>query len=98
MYSGSKYLAKRAISGKSLKYRACEIGINPKYDGYKGELTSEMYKFFVDKITSCANVNEVLTQELQKPFIKISEIGKYTPAWEIIFGQHIYWNEIITFF
>ena len=34
-YFDSKYLAKRTISDKNLKFRAYEIAINPKYDGYQ---------------------------------------------------------------
>ena len=34
-YSDSKNLAKRTISDKTLKYKAYQIAINPKYDGYQ---------------------------------------------------------------
>ena len=33
-YSDSNNLAKRTISDKVSKYRACKIGKNPKYDEY----------------------------------------------------------------
>ena len=40
-----KDLAKRTVSGKDLKDRACEIAINPKCNGYKRGLPSIVSKF-----------------------------------------------------
>ena len=48
-YSDSKYLAKRTISDKTLKYKAYEMGINSKYNGYQRGLASIVYKFFDKK-------------------------------------------------
>ena len=45
-YSNSKDLAERTIWDKTLKYRAYEIAINSKYDGYQRGLGSMVYKFF----------------------------------------------------
>ena len=47
--------------------RACQIAINPKYDGYRKGLASMVYTFSDKKIGSRANENEVLPQELHKP-------------------------------
>ena len=41
----NKELAKRTVSDKDLKDRACEIAINPKYKGYKRGLPSVVSKF-----------------------------------------------------
>ena len=48
-----------------MKDRACEIAINPKYDGYKKRLSSMVYKFFDKKIGPAS-----LAQELPKQVIK----------------------------
>ena len=60
-----------------MKYRAYEIAINPKYDGYQRGLGSMVYKFFGENVFGFratkkvgADVNEVLAQELHKPVIK----------------------------
>ena len=61
-----------------MKYRAYEIAINPKYDGYQRGLGSMVYKFFwwkrfwisSHKKSGSRYVNEVLAQELHKPVIK----------------------------
>ena len=45
-YSDSKDLAKRSISVKILKDRACEISRNRKYDGNQKGLASIVYTFF----------------------------------------------------
>ena len=65
----NKELAKRTVSDKDLKDRACEIAINPKYNGYKRGLPSIVSKF-VRRKQSAAKVNEVPAQELHKPAIK----------------------------
>ena len=44
-YSDSKDLAKRTISDKILKDKACEIAKSPKYDGYQRALASMVYNF-----------------------------------------------------
>ena len=53
-----------------MKDRAHKIAINPKYDGYKKQFASIVYKFFDKKPGSGASVNEEPVQELHKPVIK----------------------------
>ena len=55
-----------------MKDRAKEIAISPKYDRYQRGLASTGHKFFDEKTGSRAesSVNEVLTQELDKPMNK----------------------------
>ena len=71
-----KIFIERPVSGKILKDKAYEIGLNPKYDGHQRVLASMVYKFFDRKTgfraTSKArtNVNEVLAWELHKPVNK----------------------------
>ena len=48
-YSDSEDLAKKSIPDKSLKERAYEIAINPKYDEYQRELASMVYTFLIRK-------------------------------------------------
>ena len=74
-----KDLAKRIISDKILEDRACEIAINPKYDGYQKGLTSVVYKFFDKKTGSRASVSEELDQEVHKLMIKNSIEGNFIP-------------------
>ena len=49
IYSDIRELAKRDISDKILKDRACKVARNCKYDGYQRLLTSMVHKFFVQK-------------------------------------------------
>ena len=84
MYADSKYLAKRTVSGKGLKDRACEIALNFKYDGYQKGLASMMYKFYDvsrKRIKVRANANE-----LHKPVIKKI---KRSNGLKIVFEQQI---------
>ena len=83
-YSDSKDLAKRAVSDTVLKDRACEIAVNPKYDGYQKGLASMVYKVFDKKTRSEAktSVNEELAQELHKPIIKKSKRRRVYPGFE----------------
>ena len=53
-----------------MKDKACEIAINPRYDGYQRGLSSMVYKYFDKKTGLGASVNEELPQELHKPVIK----------------------------
>ena len=85
-YSDSKALAKRTISDKILKGKACEIAINPKYDGYQRTLASMVYRFFDKKTASGASVNEELGQELHKPVIKKFKTRKVYARFKWIFG------------
>ena len=66
VYANSKFSAKRTISDKILDYRAYEIALKPKYDGFERTLIRMVYKLFVKKTGSRVNVNEVLAQELDK--------------------------------
>ena len=62
-YAGSKEFAKRTILNKILRYRAYEISLNPKTDGYQKGLAS-MSQNFLDKKTASGaevNVNGVLS-------------------------------------
>ena len=59
-YSGSKGLAKKAISDEILKDRACEIAVNPKYDRYQAGLASMVYKFYDQGAGLRASVYEEL--------------------------------------
>ena len=80
-YSDRKDLPKKTISVKILKDKAYEIATNSIYDDYNGGLAGMIYNIF-DKKTGLgaittdkvgASVNEVLTQQLHKPVIKIFE-------------------------
>ena len=68
-YSDCKDLAKRTISDKILKDRACEIARNCVYDGYRRALASMVYTFFHKKRLGIS-VNERLAEELYKPVTK----------------------------
>ena len=48
-YGGFRGLARRAVSDKILRGKAFNIAKNSKYDGYKRELASMVYKFFHKK-------------------------------------------------
>ena len=48
-YSDSNDLVKRNVSDKTLKDRAYETAINPKYDGHQRGLAITVYKFFDKK-------------------------------------------------
>ena len=51
VYGYFKYLPSRAAFDKILHDKAFNIAINPKYDGYKREFASMVYKF-LDKNSS----------------------------------------------
>ena len=84
MYSHSKDLAKRTISGKILCNKTYEIARNCKYDVYQGALAGITYHFFDMKTGSEAivtskvrvRVNEKLAEELHKATIKNSKRRK----------------------
>ena len=68
-------MTKRTNSHENLKDRTYEIAINPKFNGYKREIPSMVYKLLTrfGAITiskAGANINEELAQELGKPVIK----------------------------
>ena len=88
-YSDSKYLAKRTISDKILKYRAYEIAGNRNHDGYQRALASMVYRFFDKKTGSGISVNEQLAEELHKPELKNSRDEKSMRDLRTIFGQQI---------
>ena len=88
-------MAKRTVSDKTLKDRAYQIALSPKYYGCQRRLTIMVNNFF-DKKTgpgatskARANVTEVLAQELHKPMIKDSKKGKSMSGLKIISGQQI---------
>ena len=61
----------RTISDKTLKDKAYEIAISPKYDDHQIGLASMVYKVFFDKkIGSGESMNEELAQEWHKPVIR----------------------------
>ena len=63
MYADSKDLDERTVSDKVLKDTAKKIILDPKYDGYQGELASMVCKVFDKKTRLGTNVNEVIAQE-----------------------------------
>ena len=74
-YGDFKDLTRRIASDKILRDKAFNLAKNPKYDGYKSELASMVYKFF-DKKTSGRTVKNENTsskesaKELQKLIIR----------------------------
>ena len=56
-YANGKDLAKWTVSDKSLRHRAYEIAINPKYDGYQRGLASMVHTFFDTKTKSRMKTN-----------------------------------------
>ena len=78
-YGDFKDLARRAAPDKFLRDKAFNIAKNSKYNGYRRELASMVYKFFdkksagsrVDTNTNKSSFNnEKLAEELHKPIIK----------------------------
>ena len=85
-YSDSKDLTKRAVADKILKNKAFDNAKDPKYDWYKRELASMVYKFFDSKVaspdkksvgsgakrvnTKITPQNEQLADELHKPIMR----------------------------
>ena len=69
-YSDSKDLAKRTISDKILKDRACEIARNCKCDEYQRVLASMFYMFFDKKTGPVTRVKEQQAEEFHKPVTK----------------------------
>ena len=61
-YFGSKDLAKWTLSDKILKNRPYKVAINPKYDGYIGELESMVYKFLDRKKIGSKCTSSRITQ------------------------------------
>ena len=59
-YSDSKDLGKRTIKDKTLKEKAHEIAINPKYDRYQRGLASMVYKFSDKKTGAGTSVKPVI--------------------------------------
>ena len=81
-YADSKDLINRTKADKVLKYKAYNIGSNPKYDGYQRVLARMVYKFFDKKSMGSGTVEPsslerivkdgslILADELHKPAIK----------------------------
>ena len=76
VYFDSKDLAKRTISDKGLKYRACEVSRICKFGGYQRALASMIYKFFDKKTGSGMSINELLAEELYKSATTINQKKK----------------------
>ena len=49
-YAKYRDVENRLISDQKLRNSACDIGSNPKYDGYQRGLASMVYKFFDSKV------------------------------------------------
>ena len=97
-YSDSKDLTKRTVADKILRDKAFNIAKDPKYDGYKRELASMVYKFFDSKVaspdekskgsgpkyvnTKLTSQNQQLAEELHKPIIKTFEERKVYEAFK----------------
>ena len=58
-YGDFKNLKRRTQSDKVLKYKAFEIGSNPKYDRYQRGLASMVYKFFEKKSKGSGIKNKI---------------------------------------
>ena len=73
-YEDSKDLTKRTAADKSLRDKAFNIAMDPKYDGYQRRLASMIYKCFNKKIAGSGiksmPQNEQLAEELHKPIIR----------------------------
>ena len=69
-YSDSKDLAKRTISDKILRDRACETVRSCNYDVDQRALASMVYKFFDKNTVSSISANKELAEGLYKPVIK----------------------------
>ena len=74
-YGDFKDVNRRTFAYKVLRDKAFNIAKNPKYDEYKGDLASVVYKFLNKKhsVTGIKNdniSNSELTEEWQKPIIR----------------------------
>ena len=73
-YGKYKDLTKRTELDNVLRENTFEIASNPKYDRYKRELASMVYKIFNKKSKSSgikSMSNQKLADELHKPIIKM---------------------------
>ena len=73
-YGKYKDLTKRTELDNVLRENTFEIASNPKYDRYKRELASMVYKVFNKKSKSSgikSMSNQKLADELNKPIIKM---------------------------
>ena len=73
-YGKYKDLTKRTELDNVLREKTFEIASNPKYDRYKRELASMVYKVFNKKSKSSgikSMSNQKLVDELHKPIIKM---------------------------
>ena len=82
-----KDLEKRTESDIVLKNKALKIASNPKYNGYKRELASMVYKFFDKKSKGSAlKENQQLADEFYKPIMGKFKKAKCILLLKIIFG------------
>ena len=89
-YGDFKDLARRTAADKVLRVKAFNIAKDPKYDGYKKEFASMVYKFFVKK-TAGSGIksmpqNEQLAEELHTTIIKNPKKEKCIQHSKTIFG------------
>ena len=81
-----------------MKFRAYEIALNSKYDGFQRGLANMVYTFFNKKAGWGVNVNELLPQELHKlEFERIKKVN-YVLGLKMVIGQQIKLKGIIIFF
>ena len=88
-YANSKFAAKKTISDKILDYRAYEIALNPKDNGFQRTLIKMVHKVFEKKTGSRINVNEVLAQEQDKQWLIYSKKESSVLSLKILFWQQI---------
>ena len=90
-YSDSKDFIKKSVADKILKNKAFDIAKDSKYDGYKRELASMVYKFFDKKSkgsgvkhvnTKLLSQNHQLAEELHKPITRKFEKRKVYSAFK----------------
>ena len=104
-YGDFKDIARRTASDKVLRDKAFNIAENPKYDGYQGELSSMVYKFFDTRSTGSGvgnnemKQNSQLAEELHKPIIrKIKKIKVYSGFRDNIWGADLADMQLISKF
>ena len=93
-YTDFKDLTRRTAFDKIFCDKACNIGKNPKYDGYQRGLASMVYKCFNKKTPGSGITNESisdqqLAEELQKSIIRKFKKTKLQSTLWAIFGAQI---------
>ena len=101
-YGDSEDLARRTASDKVLTDEAFNIAKNPRYDGYQRAPAFMIYKFFDKKFSGIgikSMPNQLLADELHKPFIKKTKRRKiYSSFKDNIWGADSVDMQLISIF